>query len=71
MQSEDDIYQLTKTIHENWEQMQEDYPPMRGVSQQDFALINTTIPYHAGAVRYFKEVGLWTDAHAENQASFE
>lgn len=69
-QTEDDIYLLTKTLHENWEQMQQDYAPMRGVSKEEFAIVRPTVPYHAGAVRYLKEAGLWTDAHEAHQASF-
>lgn len=69
-QSEEDIYQLTKTLHENWEQLQQDYAPLRSVSKEEFAIVEPTVPYHPGAVRYLKEAGLWTDAHEEHQASF-
>ena len=26
------------------------------------------IPYHAGAIRYFKEIGIWTAANDKRQA---
>ncbi len=68
--SEDDIYLLTKTLHENWEQMQKDYAPMRGVSKEEFAIVRPTVPYHAGAIRYLEEAGLWTEAHGAHQSSF-
>lgn len=68
--SDDDVYLLTKTMHENWADLQQDYPPIRSVSSDDFVLVNTTVPYHPGAIRYFEEAGLWTQAHAANQARF-
>lgn len=66
--SEEDAYTLTKALHENWEQLMKDYPPLRSVAQNDLALAESTVPYHSGAIRYYQEVGLWTDKHAENQA---
>ena len=39
------------------------------VPPEGLAPVDSPIPYHAGAVRYFKEVGLWTDAHEQNQAA--
>lgn len=70
-QSADDIYDIVKTMHENWEQLQKDYPPMRSVAKEDVLMIDPTVPYHEGAVRYWKEAGLWTDAHEAHQASFD
>lgn len=69
--SDDDAYKLIKTLHENWETLREDYPPLRSVAQDKLALVDVTAPYHPGAIRYFKEVGLWTDAHDAKQASFK
>jgi len=69
--SDDDAYKLIKTLHENWEKLREDYPPLRSVARDKLALVDVTAPYHPGAIRYFKEVGLWTDAHDAKQASFK
>ncbi|MFC6763117.1 TAXI family TRAP transporter solute-binding subunit [Sulfitobacter porphyrae] len=66
--SDEDAYTLTRTLHENWEQLKKDYPPLRGVALNDLALAESTIPYHPGAVRYYQEIGLWTDQHDANQA---
>lgn len=63
--SEDDAYTLTKTIHENLEQLQADYPVLRRNSAEGLVSPTNTAPYHPGAVRYYKEVGLWTE---ENEA---
>lgn len=58
--SEDDAYLLTKTVYENWEQMQNDYAPFRSVALEELAAAQSDVPYHPGAIRFFEEVGLWT-----------
>ncbi|MGB7180514.1 MAG: TAXI family TRAP transporter solute-binding subunit [Burkholderiaceae bacterium] len=67
--ADDDAYLLTKTVHENWEKFQKDYPPTRGVKQNQLAPVPNAIPYHNGAVRFYKEAGLWTADHDKAQAS--
>lgn len=66
---DDDVYKLAKTLHENWEQLRKDYPPLRGVKQAELAPATNTVPYHPGAIRFYKEAGLWTAAHDTQQAS--
>lgn len=68
--SDDDAYTLTKAIYDNWEDLQANVGPLRSVTQNALALENPTVPYHAGAIRFYKEVGLWTDAHDAHQTSF-
>lgn len=65
--SEDDAYALAKAIHENWESMQQNLPMLRGIAADELASLNFSHPYHEGAIRYFREVGLWTDAHQARQ----
>lgn len=69
--SDDDAYKLTKTMHQNWAQMQKDYGPTRSVPANDVPLSKPSVPYHPGAVRYYKEAGLWSGAHAATQAAFK
>ncbi|WP_460274395.1 TAXI family TRAP transporter solute-binding subunit [Celeribacter sp. ULVN23_4] len=68
--SEDDAYRITKTIHDNWADLQAAVGPLRSLSQSDLAMATTTVPYHAGAIRLYKELGLWTSEHAANQSKF-
>lgn len=68
--SDADAYQLTKTIYDNWTGLQSSTGPLRSVSQAQLAPEAPTVPYHSGAIRFFKEVGLWTDAHQANQDKF-
>ena len=66
--SDEDAYQMAKAIYDNWKQMQKDYPPLRGTKQEYLAPANNPIPYHPGAAKYFKEVGIYGDANMKNDA---
>ncbi|MCG6114477.1 MAG: TAXI family TRAP transporter solute-binding subunit [Mesorhizobium sp.] len=65
--SDDDAYALVKAIHESWGSMQESLPMLRGVQDDQLASLNFSHPYHEGAVRYFEEIGLWTEEHQARQ----
>ena len=66
--SDDDAYAMAKAMYENWKKLQKDYAPLRGVPQNALAPAHNAMPYHPGAVRYWKEVGLWTAANDKQQA---
>ncbi|MGE3248327.1 MAG: TAXI family TRAP transporter solute-binding subunit [Beijerinckiaceae bacterium] len=66
--SPEDAYLLTKILHANWKRLQKDYPPLRGVRVDRLAPARNVIPYHEGAVRYYKEAGMWSKANEERQA---
>jgi len=59
-------YAMAKAIVENWKQMQKDYGPLRGVSVTKLLPPNNPIPYHSGAVKYYKEAGMWSAANEKN-----
>jgi TRAP transporter TAXI family solute receptor len=63
----DDVYRQVKAIHQNWGKLQKEVPGLRGADAAELAPANISHPYHEGAVRYFKEVGLWTDKHERRQ----
>ena len=67
--SADDVYKVVKVIYSNWSSLQKDVPALRAIPAKDLAPLNFGHPYHAGAVRFFKEVGLWTPAHETRQAA--
>ena len=66
--SDEDAYLLAKTVHENWAAMQKDYAPLRGVKAEWLAPADNPMPYHPGAVRYYKEAGLWTEANDKRRS---
>ena len=47
--------------------MQKAYPPLRSTPVNGILIDNFTMPVHDGAIKYYKEVGLWTDKHDERQ----
>ena len=65
---DDDAYLIVKTIHQQWELLRRDYALLSAVPADDIAPADSPHPYHPGAARYFREAGLWTDAHEQNQA---
>ena len=65
--SDEDAYRLVKILHEQWESLRRDYALLSSVSSEMTAPADSPHPYHPGAVQYFREAGLWTDAHARNQ----
>jgi TRAP transporter TAXI family solute receptor len=67
--SNEDAYILVKTLHENWKQLQKDYGPLRGIPQNGLAPASNPHPFHDGAIKYYKEVGLWTAENDKRQAA--
>ena len=47
--------------------MQKAYGPLRGTPIKGLATPLNVMPYHPGAVKYYKEAGLWTDANTAQQ----
>lgn len=60
-QDENLTYNMTKAMIELFPQYDGKAPGIGGwaLDKQNFEWV---VPYHAGAVRYFKEIGAWTDA---------
>ncbi|MEJ2723714.1 MAG: TAXI family TRAP transporter solute-binding subunit, partial [Deltaproteobacteria bacterium] len=55
---EDLIYKLTKTIIENLDCMAKVYAPAKALTPE-FMATELGNPFHPGAIKYFKEKGLW------------
>jgi len=67
--TDEDAYKLVKAMHTNWAALQKDYAPLRSTKVDGLAPPNGTLPYHPGAIKYFREVGIWKDAHDARQKS--
>jgi hypothetical protein len=67
-QTPDDVARnVVQTIYENFDQLKEDYPPLRSGEREKFASAANTIPYHPAAVAFFKDEGLWTEANEQRE----
>lgn len=59
--SEDDVYTIMKAIYENYEELADIHAWGQQWIPENFVAEDFMVPYHEGAVKFYKEVGLWTD----------
>ena len=67
-QLEEDVYLVTKILYENMEEVAAQNPTSQSWSQDMAVLPKTRIPYHPGAIKYYKEIGIWTAEMVKVQA---
>lgn len=63
------IYHLVKWTHENYPKFKDVHPWLEWMTLQNLMekLDHTFLPAHDGLIKYLREIGRWTDAHAERQ----
>ncbi|MFT4672359.1 MAG: TRAP transporter TAXI family solute receptor [Pseudohongiellaceae bacterium] len=67
-QDEDLVYSLTRVINENYDEFKNSDPGAIGWALES-QVFEWVVPYHDGAVNYWREIGVWTDEiQAHNQA---
>jgi TRAP transporter TAXI family solute receptor len=54
------IYNLTKTIWENRDEIVKQHPAAKAINEQNAAR-NTGTEFHPGAIRFYKEIGIWPE----------
>jgi TRAP transporter TAXI family solute receptor len=64
---EDQVYAITKTIIESWDELRRNYAQIADTTLEDAIPSTFVHPYHAGAVQYYRDAGFWTPAHQRNQ----
>ena len=52
------VYNLTKTIWENRAEIVKQHPAARAINEKNAAR-NTGTEFHPGAIRFYKEIGIW------------
>ena len=65
--SDDVVYGTVKTLWEHNDELRKGAKRLRGWSHKKFASDKAIIPYHNGAIRLYKEKGVWTAALAKRQ----
>ena len=54
------VYQFTKTIYENRASVVERHPAGKAIQPKN-VVRNTGTPFHPGAIRYYREIGIWPE----------
>ena len=66
-QDNDYVYALTRAINENYDDFKDSDPGAIGWALES-QVFQWVVPYHEGAVNYWREIGVWTDViEAHNQ----
>lgn len=66
--SEQAVYELVKLMVTRYDKYKDAHASAKGFAL-DRQVFEWVLPYHAGAVKYFKEAGVWTDAHDKHNNS--
>jgi TRAP transporter TAXI family solute receptor len=56
---EDTVYKLTKALHDNKKALAEAFRPLAGFQPDRMAKDMGPVTFHAGAIKYYKEIGAW------------
>jgi TRAP-type uncharacterized transport system substrate-binding protein len=54
------VYQLTRALYENREEVVAKHPAGKAINPKNAARSVGT-EFHPGAVRYYKEIGIWSE----------
>lgn len=66
---EDVVYKLTKGIYNGYDIYSPMHPSLKLWTRESALATDRFLsPYHPGAVKFFKEIGVWTTAHEKRQA---
>lgn len=57
-QDEDLVYEVTKLLYEQRQQVVEKHPAGRAINPTN-VVRDTGTPFHPGAIRYYREIGIW------------
>ena len=70
--SDDNAYQLVKAFWYHNEEMRKIHVNLKDVTRKAMVTGGAPMPYHPGAIKFYKEKGVWTEIHeAKNRAFLE
>lgn len=61
------VYNFTKALRTLYDVYKDDYTSNAGLKLDSQRFATSFVPVHAGAVRYYKEIGFWTDEMEQRQ----
>ena len=62
--SEDTVYRITRTIWENRDKVVAKHAAGRAIQEKN-VVRDTGTPFHEGAIRYYREIGIWPEDSGE------
>ena len=65
-QDEELIYQITKTMWEHRGEIAEQHAAGKAINEKNVAR-DTGVEYHPGAIRFYKEIGIWSEVEGGTQ----
>jgi uncharacterized protein len=59
--SEETVYKLAKTLHDGKEGLVAGHPSFGALNPDNLAVQQPGVSYHPGAIKYYKEIGIWPE----------
>ena len=66
--SDTDATAIVEALYDSLPQLKKSYPPLARASQAKLSAPSNTVPYHPGAVAFFKKKNMWSKANAARDA---
>lgn len=66
----EDVYRIVESLHRGWAALRGDYAILADIDENALVPAEPPHPYHAGAVAYWTDAGLFGEAHRRSQQRF-
>ncbi len=65
--ADETVYTVLKAMYDHYDEMAKIHPQLKKMSLNRAARRNFIVPYHPGAVKFFKDRGVWSEQHDKVQ----
>lgn len=66
-----DARAIVSALSDSLPQLKKSYPPLGGASQERLSAPSNTVPYHPGAVEFFKSKNMWSEQNQARQQKLQ